>query len=102
MVDQYDVSTEKKYPTYDLHLGLYAAPDKIPTFLKSKNFLKKVVQAKFFNGETSYKQEELPILQELIKEKGAKRLRQLFVEHILKFKEESRSAFPNSILDKLL
>lgn len=71
-------------------------------YLKSEDFLRKVVQAKFFNGETFYKKEEIPLLRKWIKEKGAARLRELFVNHILKFKEESREAFSKSILEKEL
>lgn len=102
MVDQYDVYSygEDRDVIFDLNLGLYRG--EIPTFLNSDKFLSKVVQAKFFNGETHYKKEEIPLLLEWIKRKGAERLRKLFVNHILKFKDNSRAEFPGSVLDKAL
>jgi len=100
MVDQIDGETSDTL--YDLKLGIYKAKGEVPNFLHTPEFLRKVVQAKLFNGETYYKKEELLLLQAWIKEKGVNRMRDLFVNHILKFKDESRTAFPDSILDKAL
>ena len=102
MVDQYDATTMPEIILYDLNLGLYQFSGKVPEYLENEKFLYKVVQAKFFNGETYYKPEEIQLLRNWIEEKGTERMRKLFVGHILKFKEESRSAFPNSILDQIL
>ena len=100
MVDQRDA--ESAEILYDLNLGLYRCKGERPDFLDSPSFLRKVVQAKFFNGETHYNQKEISVLKEWIGEKGAKRMRELFVKYILAFKEQSRVAFRDSILDKAL
>lgn len=102
MVDQSDAFSysENRDTIFDLNLGLYRG--EAPNFLNSDKFMRLVVQAKFFNGETHYKKEEIPLLQEWIKNKGAERMRKLFVNHILKFKDNSRAEFPGSVLDKAL
>ena len=100
MVDQLD--GEDADVLYDLNLGLYRCDRKLPGFRKTKDFLRKVVQTKFFNGETNYKEEEKTLLREWIEEKGVDRMRDLFVNYILKFKEESQGSFPGSILDTAL
>ena len=100
MVDQKDAKDADIL--YDLSLGLYRCAGNPSDFLDSKKFLRKVVQAKFFNGETYYKKEEKDLLREWIEEKGVDRMRDLFVNHILKFKEESRGSFPGSVLDTAL
>jgi hypothetical protein len=89
---------------YDLNLGLFhvSSTEKNLDFLQSKDFRRKVVQAKFFDGHSFYSKEEIPLLREWIQEKGKERMRELFVKHILKFKAESRASFQNSILDREL
>lgn len=107
MVDQRDAAESvckdrKCLGIYDLNLGLYQVEKEIPSFIASDKFLRKVVQAKFFDGETHYKKEEIPLLRQWIEEKGVERMRSLFVNHILKFKDDSRAAYPDSVLDKVL
>ncbi len=63
---------------------------------------RQIVQAKFFNGESSYNREEQKLLKAWIAEKGSERMRRLFEEHILKYKEDKRKEYNNSILHTLL
>ena len=63
--------------------------------------LKKLVQAKFFNGESIYSKQEMEHLQQWIQDKGIERLEKLFTEHILPYKdEEKQKEFPGSPLHK--
>lgn len=64
-------------------------------------FRRLLVQAKFFNGETHYKPSEVTILKEWIAEKGKDRMYQFFQNHILQWKDDSRIAFPNSVIGKI-
>lgn len=60
--------------------------------------LKKLVQAKFFNGESFYTEREMAYLREWIKEKGTDRMKRLFEEHILPNKQEKRQEYVESPL----
>lgn len=61
-----------------------------------------VVQAKFFNGESLYSEEEISLLRDWILEKGPVRMRTLFVEHILANKEAAKvREFEDSALEDL-
>lgn len=65
-------------------------------------FRRKIVQAKFLNGESFYSPEELPFLKAWIKEKGAKRLEKLFLNHIVKDDPLKFAAYAGSPLSELL
>lgn len=62
---------------------------------------RQIVQAKFFNGESSYNKEEQKLLMAWIKEKGAERMRQLFETHILKYKDDKQQEYSNSVLQRI-
>ncbi len=63
---------------------------------------RQIVQAKFFNGESSYNKEEQKLLRAWIDEKGPERMRRLFEEHILKYKEDKRQEYNRSVLYTML
>ena len=62
---------------------------------------RKIIQAKFYNGESLYTEEEIPLLEEWIKEKGVERMKTLFLEKILMYKYEKRKEFPESPLEEI-
>ena len=64
--------------------------------------LKKIVQAKFFNGESIYSKEESQHLAAWIQKKGAERMERLFTQHILPNKpEDKQKEYPGSPLANL-
>lgn len=62
---------------------------------------RKIIQAKFYNGESLYTEEEIPLLKEWIQEKGVERMKTLFLEKILIYKNEKRKEFPESPLERI-
>ncbi len=64
--------------------------------------LRKLVQAKFFNGESIYSKNESLLLSAWIREKGPHRMKRLFLEHILPYKaEEKQKEYSESILSNI-
>lgn len=64
--------------------------------------LKKIVQAKFFNGDSIYNRREQALLATWVTEKGAERMKRLFCNHILPNKDETkRNEFTGSFLSTL-
>jgi hypothetical protein len=91
---------------YNFELGLHAQgkrPIASEELQKDPVFIRLVVQAKFFNGETHYTQKEIQVLESWIQEKGSERMYKLFYDHILQSpaKTISRTEFPASRIGKL-
>ncbi|MBA3604149.1 MAG: hypothetical protein H0W50_11050 [Parachlamydiaceae bacterium] len=88
---------------YNLSLGVIQSNNKhIQSGFKTpvnSIFLQKIVQAKFFNGESFYTPMEFTALQKWIKEKGAAKMEKLFVNHILENKKLKARSFYGSPLD---
>ncbi len=63
--------------------------------------LKKIVQAKFFNGESLYSKEEMKYLKAWIEQKGADRMEQLFTQQVLPYKPDKQKEYPGSPLAKI-
>lgn len=64
-------------------------------------FLAAIVQAKFFNGETEYSEQEIPHLKAWIERKGPQLMLDLFRNKILKYKDDSYNNFPYSTIAKV-
>lgn len=70
--------------------------------LIDREVLRKIVQAKFFNGESFYTPEETELLNDWIMEKGVERMERLFVHHILPQKRKEKiNEYSDSTLDML-
>lgn len=63
---------------------------------------RKIIQAKFFNGDSIYTEKELPLLEEWLQAKGIDRMKELFTKIILPNKEEKLKQFHGSVLASLL
>lgn len=103
--DAYDIDPVMEVTLYNLTLGVLQSNDRaIQSGEKDPIddvFRKKIVQAKFFNGECFYSPKELPLLQEWMKEKGPARMEKLFIEHIIKDKKSKRDSYSGSPLSEL-
>lgn len=87
---------------YNFRLGDYVhGKDPITNLQTNPKFLRLVVQAKFFNGETDYSDDELIYLKAWIQEKGAARMYRLFTDYVLAFKATSKAKFPASTIGTL-
>lgn len=72
-----------------------------PATENSSEFISLKVRIKFLNGETDYSEEELPVLKEWIEQKGVSKMKTLFLNEILKNKQESALAYPGSSLEAI-
>lgn len=90
---------------YNMNLGVIQSNSN--AILENKEVLidkvvkSKIVQAKFFNGESSYNKEEFEILTTWIKDKGSKRMEELFCDHILRNNKEKKKDYIDSPLAQL-
>lgn len=86
---------------YDSELGIVQqGKEKMADAELQKNpiFMKLLVQAKFFNGETHFNKEELPILNEWITEKNSHVAKALFLDHIIRFRDTCLAQYQSSVL----
>ncbi len=87
---------------YNTSLGVIQSNDpNIQSGFKTSinsTFLKKIVQAKFFNGDSFYTSAEFAVLKKWIEEKGAARMENLFVNHILEHKKLKVRSYSGSPL----
>ncbi len=103
----YKQLTRERTPTpaveatlYHVKLGVLASNSSQETAFDAP-LMRKIVQAKFFNGESLYTKQEIPFLRAWIQEKGTKRMERLFCAHILPAKKDKRDEYPGSILAKI-
>jgi len=68
---------------------------------KKPEFIKLLVQAKFFNGETEFSSTEIPYLEAWIKDRGVVKMSTLFEKYILQWKAESSAKYQQSPLRSL-
>lgn len=87
---------------YDFNLGSIINSQNTDSKALEANlqFLHLLVQAKFFNGETSYSSKEIPFLKNWIEKNGVEKMEKLFLE-IITWKDETKIAFPTSPLNKV-
>jgi len=89
---------------YDLNIGVIQDGKDSPNqqeLLNCPEFMEKIVQAKFFNGNTGYSEEELPYLRRFLEKNDPKRMVHLFQNIILQWKAHSRVRYEYSIIKKV-
>lgn len=101
-VDREQANGEVDVALYNFNLGVVQSNRQeildqkesiITDFIRNK-----IVQAKFFSGESIYSPEEIKLLTQWIKEKGPKQMQTLFCEHIIKSHRAKIIKFNNSPL----
>lgn len=103
--DDIDIDPVMEVTLYNLSLGVLQSNNKLIQSGRKdpidETYGRKIVQAKFFNGESFYTPAELSDLQKWIKDKGFIRMKDLFVNHIIKHNKAKTDAFRGSPLSKL-
>lgn len=93
-----------KICVYHLNTGIYQqGSDRFSSrdLEKDPQFLRLKTQAKFFNGMIDYTEAELPFLREWIEKMGPDSMHELFNNHILQWKADTRDQYSKSSLEKL-
>lgn len=90
---------------YDMTIGVIQSAGnqrEIDEMIRSDQFQRLKVQAKFFDGESIYTPEEIRYLQQWLEGKDKKEVLNLFVNTILRYKKDKQTQFHGSVLEKLL
>ncbi len=64
-------------------------------------FMKLKIQAKFLGGRSDYSKSEIPLLTQWLKTHDAAKMRDLFLNQILRWKDANKNDFPGSALEKV-
>jgi len=93
---------ETRLCLYHLENGVYRqGKEPVEGLEKDPLFLRLKTQAKFFNGELAYSEEEIGVLKEWIKESGAGEMYHLFNDQILAWKQTSKRALPHTDIGEI-
>jgi hypothetical protein len=101
LAEERESTTSPEYDVFLYHRVLGITQSTGAVALPMAAMIPAIVQAKFFDGQSVYTDEEYRYLRDWIAHKGADRMASLFVNHILVNKAERLEEYSGSKLEKL-